>query len=74
VLLLLEAVLPEGDTYDVAKLFDVHTLVLTGGRHRTAEQTAALLARAGLTLTDVTPTATLTLLHARRTAPRTPHA
>lgn len=63
-LLLLEAVLPPGDTFDVAKLYDVHTLVLTGGTHRTAEETAALLDRAGLRLDTVRPTATLTILTA----------
>jgi hypothetical protein len=65
VLLLLEAVLPPGDNYDVAKLFDVHTMVLTGGAHRTTEQTGALLKRAGLALTEVTPTPTLTILRAQ---------
>jgi hypothetical protein len=63
-LLLLEAVLPPGDTYDVAKLFDVHTLVLTGGTHRTAPQTEALLRQADLRLVQVRPTPTLTILDA----------
>jgi len=67
-LLLLEAVLPEGDAYDVAKLFDVHTMVLTGGAHRSAELTGELLSRAGLTLTEVTPTPTLTVLRAQLSA------
>ncbi|MEU7619797.1 methyltransferase [Micromonospora rifamycinica] len=66
-LLLLEAVLPPGDTFDVAKLYDVHTLVLTGGTHRTAEETATLLERAGLRLDTVRPTATLTILAATPT-------
>lgn len=68
VLLLLEAVLPAGDNYDVAKLFDVHTMMLTGGAHRTTELTAELLRRAGLTLTEVTPTPTLTMLRAQPSA------
>ncbi len=68
VLLLLEAVLPPGDDYDVAKLFDVHTMVLTGGAHRTTERTAQLLNRAGLSLTEVTPTPTLTILRAQLSA------
>ncbi|MCI4066426.1 methyltransferase [Micromonospora sp. R77] len=63
--LLLEAVLPAGDTYDVAKLFDVHTLVLTGGRHRTAEETERLCRAAGLRLAEVRPTPTLTVLDLR---------
>ncbi|MGH3937197.1 MAG: methyltransferase [Pseudonocardiaceae bacterium] len=74
VLLLLEAVLPPGDAYDVAKLFDVHTMVLTGGAHRTAEQTAKLLAAAGLTLTDVTPTPTLTVLRGKLIGKSQPNA
>lgn len=61
-LVLLEAVVVPGDTYDVAKAFDVHTMVLTGGRHRTREENATLLERAGLRLVSVTPTATLTVL------------
>lgn len=72
VLLLLEAVLPPGDSYDVAKLFDVHTMVLTGGAHRTTEQTGALLSRAGLALSEVTPTPTLTIIQARRVPRRRP--
>jgi len=63
-LLLLEAVLPPGDAPDVAKLFDVHTLVLSGGAHRDPAATGALLARAGLRLDRVTPTPTLTVLRA----------
>ncbi|GAA1954193.1 methyltransferase [Amycolatopsis minnesotensis] len=67
-LVLLEAVRVPGDAYDVAKLFDVHTMVLTGGRHRTREQNAALLERAGLRLVRVVPTATLTVLEGELTA------
>jgi len=65
VLLLLEAILPEGDAFDVAKLFDVHTMMLTGGAHRTRADTEALLAASGLRLATVTPTPTLTILVAR---------
>lgn len=64
-LLLLEAVLPPGDAYDVAKLFDVHTLVLTGGAHRSAAQTEGLLAQAGLRLRQVVPTPTLSIVDVR---------
>jgi hypothetical protein len=63
-LLLLEAIVPEGDVFDVAKLVDVHTLVLTGGRHRTRDELAALLAGAGLRLLAATPSPTLTLIEA----------
>jgi hypothetical protein len=65
-LVILEAILPPGDAFDVAKLFDVHTMVLTGGAHRTREQTRRLLGDAGLALRRVQPTATLTLIEAVR--------
>jgi hypothetical protein len=68
VVLLLEAVLPPGDAYDVAKLYDVHTMVLTGGAHRSVEHTGRLMDRAGLCLVDVTPTPTLTVLRGTRAA------
>jgi SAM-dependent methyltransferase len=64
-LLALEAILPPGNAYDVAKLFDVHTLVLTGGAHRTREHLADLFARCGLRLDRVLPSPTLTILEAR---------
>ncbi|NLU78274.1 methyltransferase [Micromonospora sp. HNM0581] len=63
-LVLLEAVLPAGDTFDMAKLFDVHAMVLTGGAHRGAEQTGRLLEQVGLRLTQVVGTPTLTVLEA----------
>lgn len=61
-LILIEAVLPPGDVFDVAKLFDVHTLVLTGGSHRSPEHMERLLVEAGLRLLRVIPTATLSVL------------
>lgn len=63
-LVLLEAIIPEGDTFDVAKLVDVHTMVLTGGRHRGRAELAELLAQAGLRLSQCTPTPTLTVIEA----------
>jgi SAM-dependent methyltransferase len=60
----LEAVPPPGDEFDVAKLFDVQTLVMAGGGHRTREELATLFAAAGLRLVDVTPTATLAVVEA----------
>ncbi len=65
VLLLLEAVIPPGNDYDVAKLLDVHALVLTGGRHRSPDELTALLASADLTLTELIPTTSLTVVVAR---------
>ncbi|GAB3935061.1 hypothetical protein GCM10027614_09180 [Micromonospora vulcania] len=63
-LLLLEAIIPAGDAFDVAKLVDLHTLVLTGGRHRTRAQLVDLLAGAGLRLDRIVPTPTLTVIAA----------
>ncbi len=56
--LVLEAVLPDGPGFHRAKTLDVMMLALTGGRERTLDQNDALLAKAGLTVTQVTPTAT----------------
>jgi hypothetical protein len=56
--LLLEAVLPDGAGDHWAKTLDVMMLAMTGGRERTLDQYDALLARAGLTLTQVAPTRT----------------
>ncbi|GAA3734169.1 methyltransferase [Salinactinospora qingdaonensis] len=63
-LLLLEAIIPDGDDYDAAKLVDLHTLMLTGGSHRSQEGLATLLGRAGLDLVLVRPTASLTVVEA----------
>ncbi|WP_328852724.1 methyltransferase [Micromonospora globbae] len=68
-LLLLEAIIPAGDVFDVAKLVDVHTLVLTGGRHRTRDELVDLLADAGLRLDRVVPTPTLTVIAAGPAGP-----
>jgi hypothetical protein len=56
--LLLESVLPDGPDDHWSKTLDVMMLALTGGRERTLDQYAALFTRAGLTLKQVTPTAT----------------
>jgi SAM-dependent methyltransferase len=72
-LVLLEALIPEGDGFDVAKLVDVHTLAVTGGRHRRPAELSALLDQAGLELLGTVPTPTLTVVEARPgTADRRP--
>jgi hypothetical protein len=65
VVLALEAVPPAGDAFDVAKLFDVQTLVMAGAAHRSRDQLVALFGAAGLAVTAVTPTPTLTIVEAR---------
>jgi hypothetical protein len=56
-LLIIEMVLPPGNTPHPGKLLDMMMLVGPGGRERTEEEYAALLAKAGLRLTRVVPTA-----------------
>jgi SAM-dependent methyltransferase len=54
--LLVEWVVPEGDEPSMAKLGDVHMMVMTGGRERTEAEYAALFERAGFRLTRVVST------------------
>lgn len=56
-LLIIEMVLPPGDTPHLGKLLDMMMLVGPGGQERTAEEYAALLARAGFRMERVIPTA-----------------
>jgi SAM-dependent methyltransferase len=63
-LVALEAVPPPGDEFDVAKLFDVQTLVMAGGGHRTRDELTGLFAAADLRLVGITPTATLSVVEA----------
>jgi hypothetical protein len=56
-LLLVEMVLPEGDTPHPGKMLDLMMLVGPGGMERTEKGYGELLAKAGLELTRVVPTA-----------------
>jgi hypothetical protein len=56
-LLLVEMVLPEGDTPHPGKMLDLMMLVGPGGMERTEKGYGELLAKAGLKLTRVVPTA-----------------
>lgn len=58
-LLLVEMVLPPGDTPHPGKMLDMVMLVTPGGEERTEAQYAALLDKAGFRLTRVVPTASL---------------
>jgi hypothetical protein len=55
-LLIIEMVLPEGNTPHPGKLLDLMMLVGPGGRERTPEEYRALLAKAGLKMTRIVPT------------------
>jgi hypothetical protein len=55
-LILLDAVLAAGDAPDLGKLIDLEMMMMPGGRERTADEFAALFARAGFRLERVVPT------------------
>jgi hypothetical protein len=55
--LLIEMVLPPGNAPHPGKILDMMMLVGPGGRERTAEEYAELLAKAGLKMTRTVPTA-----------------
>jgi len=55
-LLIVEMVLPSGDTPHFGKMTDMVMLVGPGGQERTAEEYDALLSKAGFKLTNVVPT------------------
>jgi hypothetical protein len=55
-LLIVEMVLPPGNTPHPGKLLDLMMLVGPGGRERTEQEYGALLSKAGLRLTRVVPT------------------
>jgi hypothetical protein len=55
-LLIVESVLPPGDTPHPGKVLDMVMLLAPGGQERTEEEYRALLAKAGLRLTHVVPT------------------
>jgi hypothetical protein len=56
-LLIVEMVLPSGDTPHPGKLLDMIMLAIPGGQERTEEEYRTLLSKAGFRLTRVVPTA-----------------
>jgi hypothetical protein len=64
-LLLLESVVPPGNTPHFAKTLDLDMMIFVGGRERTEREFATLLDRAGFRVTRVTPTvSTISLIQA----------
>ena len=55
-LLLIQEVIPPGDSFAYGKLSDLNMLVSPGGQERTEPEYRALYAAAGFTLTSVIPT------------------
>ena len=56
-LLIVEMVLPAGDTPHPGKMLDMVMLVIPGGQERTEAEYASLLGKAGFRLSRVVPTA-----------------
>ena len=54
--LLVEAIIAEGNNQDFGKLLDIEMLVSPGGKERTANEYKELFARAGLNMTRIVPT------------------
>jgi len=54
-LLLVEGIVPDGPEPDFGKLFDLHMLVLVGGKERTESEWRALLAQERFEFRQVTP-------------------
>ncbi|MFN2568396.1 MAG: methyltransferase, partial [Candidatus Dormibacteria bacterium] len=63
-LLILEYVVPSGDTPSRAKLLDLHMLVLLGGREGTEAQWRVLLERGGFRVSRIFPAARTDLIEA----------
>ncbi|HEY5847843.1 MAG TPA: methyltransferase [Microlunatus sp.] len=64
-LLLLESVVPPGNTPHFAKALDLDMMIFVGGRERTARQFDRLLDRSGFTMTRIIPTiSTISLIEA----------
>lgn len=55
-LLVIEAVIPEGNIPHPGKFLDINMMAMTGGKERTEKEFAALFAKAGLKLSRVIPT------------------
>ncbi|MFQ5627035.1 MAG: methyltransferase, partial [Methyloligellaceae bacterium] len=55
-LLIIEMVLPAGDTPHLGKMLDMVMLALPGGEERTEQEYGTLLSKAGFHLTQVVPT------------------
>jgi O-methyltransferase domain len=55
-LVVIEAVLPEGDAPHLAKMIDLTMLAMLTGRERTAQEYEALLGDAGFTVDRIVPT------------------
>ncbi len=66
-LLVVEMVVPPGNTFSIAKLLDIEVLVMGGGRERTADEFRGLLEGSGFHLKRILPTGeSISVLECRR--------
>lgn len=56
--MIVESVIPPGDTPHLAKIIDLTMLAMTTGRERTAGEYETLLAAAGFTMDRIVPSST----------------
>ncbi len=64
--ILLESVIPPGNTPDVGKIIDLEMLMMPGGKERTADEFEKLFVQAGFELTKIVPTSSpLSVIEAR---------
>ena len=55
-LLVIEALIPEGNAFSIAKLLDLEVFVMGGGRERTENEYRSLLESTGFDLSRTVPT------------------
>jgi multifunctional cyclase/dehydratase/O-methyltransferase len=55
-LLILDAVISPGNSWDLGKLIDIEMMIITGGRERSADEWRKLLARSGFHIEAIIPT------------------
>lgn len=60
-LLVIDAVIPAGNTTHPGKFMDINMMAMTGGKERTEQEFSALFSQAGLSLSKVIPTLSPTL-------------
>jgi hypothetical protein len=64
--ILLDSVIPPGNTPDFGKIIDLEMLMMPGGKERTADEVEKLFAQAGFELTKIVPTRSpLSVIEAR---------
>ena len=61
-LIVLESILDDGSAPDPAKVLDVAMLAATGGRERSRQEYEALLGAGGFHMTEIVPTATVSII------------